>query len=362
METNCNKLDMRDIVKLAFQYQETENIPYRIILNKTQEKLLMEYYGTNSLKGMKKNYFGFLTSVDIFLLLGSGRFDDVDYQTGFVDISKAKPKTVLEDKFGCKWKMGNPMHIIDYPLKEPEMRNFKMPDLEDYFEKQLKPRWEGDFIRTEGQFRILFHAFGLFERSWSLRGFENFLMDLIINKKFAEQLLDTITEWTIKSINLMAQCPIDAIFLGDDHSGQRGMLMGADRWRDLFKPRWKKIFDCIHHYGLYSIMHICGDTSEVIPDLIEIGLDCVESCQPEAMDIYKLKREYGKDLRFWGGLGCQSTLTFGTPEEVTKEVKKLKNEMGKGGGYVLGPSKPPLMEAPLKNISAFLEEANKARI
>ena len=133
--------------------------------------------------------------------------------------------------------------------------------------------------------------------------------------------------------------------------------MGEERWRKLFKPRWKRIYERVHHYGFYTIMHMCGDTSSVVPDLLEVGLDCMESCQPECMDIYKLKREYGKDIRFWGGLGAQSVMPFGTPDEMRAETRRLKTEMGKGGGYILAGAKSPGEEVPIANIAAFLEEA-----
>ena len=101
------------------------------------------------------------------------------------------------------------------------------------------------------------------------------------------------------------------------------MIMGENRWRKLFKSRWRRIYDRVHHYGLYTILHMCGDTSEVVPDLIEVGLDCMESCQPECMDIYRLKRLYGKDIRFWGGLGAQHVLPFGTAGEVRREIADI---------------------------------------
>ena len=138
--------------------------------------------------------------------------------------------------------------------------------------------------------------------------------------------------------------------------------MGSDRWRRFFKPRWRRIFDRIHHYGLYSILHMCGDTSEVVPDLIEVGLDCMESCQPECMDIYNLKTQYGKEIRFWGGLGAQSVLPFGAAEEVRRETSRLKIDMGRGGGYILAGAKGLGEEVPVENIAAYLEEANLPRI
>jgi uroporphyrinogen decarboxylase len=111
------------------------------------------------------------------------------------------------------------------------------------------------------------------------------------------------------------------------------------------------------------ISHSCGSLAEILPDLVEIGLDVYESVQPEAKDNnpYELKRKYGDKLTFWGGLGSQSTIPFGTPEEIKAEVARLCREMGKGGGYILGAAKDIQPETPVENaaavIEAFLEQS-----
>jgi len=335
-------LQPRDVVKLAFQYQQTEIVPYLLPITEKQTDLLSNYYGSRAWQGQVIQYIGWLTGVDNFLSLA-----------GFEN----NPDGSEKDAFGCSWIMGTTQHLVGWPLQEDSIGNYRLPDLKAYYEAHLFRRWPTELQDSREQFRAIGHSFGLFERAWSLRGFENFLIDLATNEVFVEQLLEMITEWIMASIDLMAIAPIDAVFLTDDHAFQRGMLMGAQRWRRLFKPRWKRIYERIHHYGLYTVMHMCGDTSEVVPDLIEVGLDVMESCQPECMDIYKLKREYGRDIRFWGGLGAQSILPFGTPQQVAEETRRLKREMGAGGGYLLSPSKAPGPEVPIENIAAFVEAA-----
>jgi uroporphyrinogen decarboxylase len=91
--------------------------------------------------------------------------------------------------------------------------------------------------------------------------------------------------------------------------------------------------------------------------MIDMGLDILHPIQPEAMDILELKREYGKELTFCGGLGTQELLPRGSPEQVRDEVKRLKREMGKGGGYILEPGITVQADVPLKNIVAMIEEA-----
>ena len=337
----------RDLVKLAFQYQETERVPYSFSVSPEQANALTEYYGDPSWRERAVTYIGSIAGVDNFLSMADFRDE---------------PDGSQRDCLGCAWQMGSTHHLVDWPLHEPVMGDYRLPDLHPYFEQHLCPGWPDDIAATEAQFRIVHHSFGLFERAWSLRGFENFLMDLLENGTFVDELLDHITEWFLQSVDRMATAPVDAIMLTDDHAAQRGLLMGSDRWRCFFKPRWRRIFDRIHHYGLYTIMHMCGDTSEVVPDLIEVGLDCMESCQPECMDIYRLKRLYGKDLRFWGGLGAQYTLPFGTAEEVRNETARLKTEMGRGGGYILAGAKGLGGEVPVENIAAYLEEAKSPRL
>ncbi len=347
-------LSPRNIIKLAFQYQETEYVPYIVELSEYQKNALTKYYGNFDWQSKVIEYLsvtGGITGVDNFFSLEQG-------VNSLLDLDKM---SVQKDSFGCTWKLGAACHLVSWPLKDQKIGDYRLPDLKNYFEKYIKPRWPNDIKKTKNQFRVIAHSFGLFERAWSLRSFEEFLMDIITNEKFVVELLDNITDWLIQSVDLMAQAPVDAIFFTDDHSYQKGMIMGERKWRKLFKPRWKKIFDRVHYYGLYTVMHMCGDTSSVVPDLIDIGLDCMESCQPEAMDIYALKKKYGKHIRFWGGLGVQKLMAFDTHDSVRQEVKKLKKEMGKGGGYIIAGAKPFENEVPIENIVAYLEEAKLPR-
>ena len=105
------------------------------------------------------------------------------------------------------------------------------------------------------------------------------------------------------------------------------------------------------------ITHCCGSVAALIPDLIEIGLDVLESVQPEAADMnpYDLKDQWGDRLTFWGGLGSQSTIPFGTPDQIHAEVDRLRREMGRGGGYILAPAKSLQPETPTLNAAAVVE-------
>jgi hypothetical protein len=136
---------------------------------------------------------------------------------------------------------------------------------------------------------------------WSLRGFESFLMDLADNTAFCEELIENVADWIARSIERLLEMPLDAVIFTDDYADQRGMIFGLERFRKLFKPHWRRLFDIVHRAGFYSVLHVCENAEPALQDLIECGPDCLESLQPEAMDIYGLKKKYGTHLRFWAG-------------------------------------------------------------
>jgi uroporphyrinogen decarboxylase len=159
---------------------------------------------------------------------------------------------------------------------------------------------------------------------------------------------------------------LDGIMFSDDWGYQQGVLLGPDRWRKMLKPRLARLYDRVHEDGKFVLSHCCGSIADIMPDVIEIGLDVLESVQPEArgMNPYELKRRYGDAITFWGGLGSQSTIPFGTPDEIKDEVSRLCHEMGWGGGYILAPAKSLQPETPTENaaavVEAFLQQAGVA--
>ncbi len=202
---------------------------------------------------------------------------------------------------------------------------------------------------------------GLFERAWLMRGFENLLADMLENPSFVEELLEGITDIHLRAMDLIAaRVPIEAYFGGDDWCDQRGIIMGLDLWRKFFKPRLARIVARCHELGLPYVLHSCGNVAPLAEELIELGLDGLESLQPEAMNVYELKRRTAGRLSLIGGMGVQSTLPFGTPEEVRGETLRLIWDLGRGGGYVLAPAKPVTAEVPLVNAIAFMEGACQA--
>ena len=115
------------------------------------------------------------------------------------------------------------------------------------------------------------------------------------------------------------------------------------------------MFAPIKEAGKFIRLHSDGDVTAVFEDLIEIGLDIYTPFQPEIMDVHQIKRKYGDRLCFHGGIGVQSLLPFGTPQEVRQETQRMIQEIGAGGGYFLAPSHSVLADVPVENVMALIE-------
>jgi len=200
-----------------------------------------------------------------------------------------------------------------------------------------------------------------FETSWPLRGYENMLADMVAEPDTAEYFLDIETDFNVAAAEAAAKAGADMIVFGDDVGSQNSMTFSADLWREMLKPRFKKVFSAAKKIkpDIVTWYHSCGHITPIIPDLIEVGLDVLNPFQPESMDIWELHKNFGDRLSFDGGIGTQSTMPFGTPKEVDEAVRKLVNVYGKNGGLILAPSHILEPEVPVENIVAFIESAKK---
>lgn len=200
-----------------------------------------------------------------------------------------------------------------------------------------------------------------FEKAYFARNIENFLADMVINPDFARRLLNTIIRKNLVMIeNLISYDDIDGIVLGSDWGSQRSMLMSPDIWREMIAPGELKEYELIKSAGKDVWVHSCGNIEPIIADLVNMGIDVLNPIQPEAMDIYELKRLYGRKMTFWGGISTQLTLPYGTPDEVRRETREVIAAMSSGGGYITSPSQAIQGDVPIENIAALIDEAKAA--
>jgi uroporphyrinogen decarboxylase len=200
-----------------------------------------------------------------------------------------------------------------------------------------------------------------FEMSWYLTGFEKFLTDLMTEEEYIYPLMDRIMEYIISCGRRLLEIGVDILWCGDDFGTQDGMLIDPGTWRRIVKPRIKYMFGEFRKVSpdIKIAWHSCGSILPIIPDFVELGLDILNPIQPLArgMDPVYLKKTYGKDLVFFGGIDIQQLLPFGSPEAIRNEVRRRIDILGKDGGYIIAPAHNIQADTPVENILAFFEAA-----
>jgi uroporphyrinogen decarboxylase len=195
-----------------------------------------------------------------------------------------------------------------------------------------------------------------------LRGYDTFLLDLVLNPKLAEAVMGRLAEVYMERFDpyIEAVGPyVDVINVNDDLGAQDRPLMSPKTYRELVKPYQRKVYEYIHsRTDAKLFLHSDGAIRDIIPDLIEIGVDILNPLQYSAigMDAADLKREFGEDLTFWGGgVDTQRVLPYGSPDQVRDEVRRQLDVLMPGGGYVFNTVHNILHEVPAENIVAMYE-------
>jgi len=208
---------------------------------------------------------------------------------------------------------------------------------------------------------------GPFEQALWVRGWEDFLCDLYTDPKLAEALMDKITEIDIGLWDVFLTAVgdyVDVVCQGDDLGMQDRSIIPIDIYNKYVKKYHKRIYDFIKTKTKAKIFHhSCGSVYELIPGLIEAGIDILNPVQTSAknMEPERLKREFGGYISFWGGIDTQKLLPFGTPQQIEDEVKKVIEILGKDGGYIFAPGHNIQALVPPENIDAMLKAALKYR-
>jgi uroporphyrinogen decarboxylase len=189
-----------------------------------------------------------------------------------------------------------------------------------------------------------------------LRGFENMLVDPYLDENNFRRLRDRVVEYNLAIIDQWLKRRVHALYFSDDWGSQKGLLMDPEDWRKHYKPSYRRVFDRVRSAGAHVWMHLCGNITAILPDLVDIGLDVLNPVQPQAMDVHLLAREYGGKVCFYGGVDVQGTLIRGSPGDVKREVHGLVDLFGRfGGGYIGGTSHSVMPETPLENVVALYE-------
>jgi uroporphyrinogen decarboxylase len=237
-----------------------------------------------------------------------------------------------------------------------DARRYPLPDYADpgRYEglQAINDDWHAKGYATQG-----LSGFSTFDYSWLIRGYELFLMDLAAGEESAAILMDRVSDAVAALMQNLAARGTDIVGVGEDVGTQNALIMSPATWRREIKPRFRKIIAAAKSGNpeVLFFYHSDGQIQDIIPELIEIGVDILNPIQPECMNPAEIKRKYGKDLAFWGAVGTQTVMPHGTPQEVRRTVKRLFKTVGKGGGYLCAPSHTLEPEVPWDNIAAFVD-------
>jgi uroporphyrinogen decarboxylase len=197
----------------------------------------------------------------------------------------------------------------------------------------------------------------IFEAAWALRGLSQLMMDFVTDPDLAHRILEIPFQYHLAAAKRLTQMGVDMIWIGDDVGSQHGMMISPAHWRTFLKPRMAQFIAELKAINpeVKVAYHCDGDLRQIIPELIEIGLDVLNPIQPACMDPAEIKRKYGDRFCFWGSLDEQHTLPFGTPDDVRREVLTRLQTIGEGGGLIIGPTHHVQMDTPMENFLAMVD-------
>ncbi len=352
-------MDSKERVNLALRRQAPDRVPFDLsygFVGGAQTTFERMSGGKNHF-----DYFG--TDVEYYELLEpAGKYD---YAGVYYKDRLPQDKEYHFDRYGVMHEHADGSHftkmippLLEHQHSAADVQKFPMPDYRDEDLYREAARVIAD-IDSRGRASAL--AMGgetIFEVSWPLYGIEEFLIMLLTEVELCNAVFDRWVDCRLWQLETYAKHGrYDILWLGDDIANQHSMLLPPDLWRATLKPRMKTIIEAAKHFQPDGLVfyHTDGKATEVIEDLIEIGVDVLNPVQPECVDPAQYKKAYGDRLAFWGTIGIQHTLPFGSPEDVRDEVKTRIETVGSGGGLLVGPSHVIEPEVPWENVLALVE-------
>lgn len=326
----------RDRVIAALEHRQPDRTPYHIEFTLRMRARMAAYYGDP----------GFESTIGNAITALSTQLPD-----GWREVQP----DIWEDEFGVRWnrEVDKDIGVVCNHVIHPG--NLDAVPFPDPADARRYASYSAARANAPSQFLLVNFGFSLFERAWTLCGMEELLTAMAADPPFVHRLLDRILEHNLTRIAHACAHDIDAVLFGDDWGSQRGLIMGPELWREYIKPRVRAMYQAVRQHGKYVFIHSCGSVSELFPDLIECGVHCFNPFQPEVMDPFAMKRQYGGQLSFYGGISTQRALPGAEPAEVRYQVRRLLDEVGHNGGYIAAPAHAVPPDARPENVAAMID-------
>lgn len=374
-------MNSRERVTFALNHQEPDHVPFDLGgtvatgIHLTAYKNLRQYLELPGIAARTEDIIQQLATVD----------DDVAQrlQTDFRNVAPRSSAlynlafrdegdyTAYTDEWGIDWRMpkegGFYYDMYRHPLSEAQtlddVKDYAWPDATDagrftgLHERAQAAHAEGKVVILGGL------CAGVTEMHAWLRGFINYYTDFYLNPALSEYLMDRVVELKVAYWECALQAAgeyVDVITEADDMAGQNGLLLSPEMYRQFIKPRHTKLFAFIKQRAPHVkiFFHSCGAIRPLIGDLIESGVDILNPVQKSAagMDLLELKREFGKEVVFWGGgVDTQRVFGTGTPAQVREDVKRSIEALAPDGGFIFGTVHNTQANVPPENFMAMWE-------
>ena len=339
-------------VDTAIRLQQPDRVPF-------------DFWGVPETIAKLQGYLGTQSEEEMLRLLG------IDCRLVAPDYAGPEPE-VMED--GTYYTIGGSHRrtvsneystyeeYASFPLAEcktaDEVRSWDKWARTEFFDWAALPA-KIEKINAGVPYHVRYEVGGIFENSWGLYGLDKFLTDLYDNPEVPCAIMDCFTDLFIANFeNLMrvAKGKIELVYTYDDVAMQNGLMMSPKMWRKFILPRHQRLNQVIKDHGVRIMYHSCGAIYPLIRALIdEMHIDILNPLQPRAkdMEMGKIKREFGSEIAFHGGVDLQHTLPYGTQQDVVDEVRSLCSTLGAGGGYICTSAHYIQADVPVENIIAL---------
>ncbi len=377
-------LSHRERVLLALNHQEADRVPidlggWACYFTEGACCNLLKYLGLSEEPVINEWFLVEKTSEEVLT-----RFD-VDFRRvslrppdGFQTI--VHPDGSWTDEWGIKKRkvghysarLGRTVYYAE--MVDPPLAEASLNDLETY--PWPDPRDPGRFRGLAEQVQHLYESTdyalvasaigqGIFEQAQWLRGPQQFMMDLLLNKDFASRLIEKVLEFQLAAMERYLDIVgpyVQIVETSDDYGTQTGLLVSPALYREMLQPSHRRLMEKIKEKTKAKVfLHSCGSISGILEDLIDVGVDIINPVQPLAKDMNSemLKKRFGSRVVFHGGIDVQRVLPYGSVEEVMEEVRYRIRAFGPGGGYILAPAHNIQDDVPPENIVAMFEAAHQ---
>ena len=353
----------RERILMTLRREQPDRVPMYFEMTPSFKKLFAEKIGESGSEYQK--YY----NLDMITLEPDSFFKpDSDYRQFF---SKDDLARINIDEWGIGFVKGPKFDYVSmiHPLSNAnsvdEIKNYPFPktaetddqDFISYKDKISIAHKTGKAVMSRGQ------AVGgtVFWPAYKLRGMEQLFIDMFENREMLAVLLDKVTEILSNTCVKKVRAGIDVLLLADDFGTQLDMMMSLEHWEYWFKERLRKVIKEAKDENPEVIIafHSDGAVEQLIPNFIDIGVDVLNPIQPECMDPVEIKKKFGRNLSLWGTVGTQTTMPYGTPDDVEKCVRNMIKGCGENGGLIIGPTHVLEPDVPWENFITFIKSVEK---